>query len=92
MKVQILIETDVEDKDVKPRSPLMKLLKAITRDKDAQVEWYDLNRERILEKEKDRRAAYARDQYQKRKAKKQEEEGNVIIMPEFPENNILKFP
>jgi len=92
MKVQIIVETDVEDKDVKPRSPLMKLLKAITRDQDAQVQWYDMNRERILEKEREKRAAYARDQYQKRKAKKQEEQGNVVIMPEFPENNILKFP
>jgi hypothetical protein len=91
MKVQIIIDADVENKDLKPRSPLIKILKAITKDNDAQVRWYDANRERILAEEKEKRALYARTQYEKRKAKKDEEVKNVVVLPEMPIDNILRF-
>lgn len=92
MKVQIIIDADVESKDLKARSPLLKILKAITKDNDAQVKWYEANRERILAEEKEKRALYAKTQYEKRKAKKAEEIGNVVVMPEPPADNILRFP
>jgi hypothetical protein len=91
MKVQIIIDADVENKDLKPRSPLIKILKAITKDNDAQVRWYDANRERILAEEKEKRALYARTQYEKRKTKKDEEVKNVVVLPEMPPDNILRF-
>jgi hypothetical protein len=92
MKVQIIIDADVENKDLKPRSPLIKILKAITKDNDTQVRWYEANRERILAEEKEKRALYARTQYEKRKIKKEEEVKNVVVMPEMPTDNILRFP
>ena len=92
MKVQIIIDADVENKDLKPRSPLIKILKAITKDNDAQVRWYEANRERILAEEKEKRALYARTQYEKRKVKKEDEVKNVVVMPEMPTDNILRFP
>ena len=92
MKIQIIIDTELDNENLTRRSPLMKILKAIAGDKDAQVTWYEAHREKILEHEKEKRAAYAREQYMKRKVKKEEEHRNVVVMPEFPENNILTFP
>ena len=92
MRIQITIEADVEEKDLKPRSPLLKILKTLTKDNDPQVKWYEANKERILATEKEKRAAYAREQYEKRKAKKAEEIRNIVVMPEMPPDNILRFP
>jgi len=93
MKIQIIIDAEIDDKDAKARSPLMKVLKAISKDTDSQVKWYMENRERILKEEKEKRALYAREQYQKRRVKKVEELGiNQVVMPEPPPDNILRFP
>jgi hypothetical protein len=92
MKVQIIIDADVEDKDMTSKSPIIKLLKSLTKENQAQVKWYQENRERILAEDKARRAAYAREQYEKRKVKKTEEIKNIVVMPEPPADNILRFP
>ena len=94
MKVQIVIEKEVDDKDtLGNRSPFMKILKLLTKDKETQVKWYMENRDRLLAEDKERRAAYAREQYHKRKAKKEEEENkNSVVLPEMPVDNILTFP
>lgn len=92
MKIQIIIDTELEHEDLSRRSPLMKILKIIAGDKDAQVTWYEANKERILAHEKEKRAAYAREQYMKRKGKKEEEHKNIVVMPEPPADNILRFP
>jgi hypothetical protein len=92
MKIQIIIDTELEAEDLNRRSPLMKILKVISGDKDSQVTWYEANKDRILAQEKEKRAAYAREQYEKRKVKKTEEHRNVVIMPEPPADNILRFP
>ena len=91
MKIQIIIDADIDSKELTPRSPLMRILKMCARDKDSQFSWYEANREKILAQEKEKRALYAKEQYQKRKDKK-EETKNVVVMPEFPPDNILKFP
>jgi hypothetical protein len=92
MKIQIVIDAEIEGDALNARSPLIRILKLCAKDKDAQFSWYEANREKILAQEKEKRALYAKDQYEKRKAKKTDEHKNVVIMPEFPENNILKFP
>ena len=92
MKIQIIIDADIDNKELTPRSPLMRILKMCARDKDSQFSWYEANRDKILAQEKEKRALYAREQYLKRKGKKVEEVKNVVVMPEFPENNILTFP
>ena len=93
MKVQLMIDIDVEDKALTARSPLMRVLKALCKDGDAQVKWYNENRERILAVEREKRALYAKEQYAKRKAKKDEEAlaTNQVIMPEMPKDNVLRF-
>ena len=77
-----MIDIDVEDKALTARSPLMRVLKALCKDGDAQVKWYNENR-----------ALYAKEQYAKRKAKKEEEAIalNQIVMPEMPKDNVLRF-
>jgi len=94
MKIQIIIERDVDEKDTaSSRTPFMKILRILAKDNDSQVKWYMENRDRLIAEDKARRAAYAREQYQKRRVKKQEEEGkNVVVMPEMPADNILTFP
>lgn len=92
MKIQIIIDADVENGELTARSPLMRILKMCAKDKESQFTWYEANREKILAQEKEKRALYAREQYLKRKGKKEEEARNVVVMPEFPENNILTFP
>jgi hypothetical protein len=92
MKIQIILDTELEPEDLHRRSPLMKILKVIAGDKDSQVTWYEANKDRILAQEKEKRAAYAREQYEKRKVKKTEEHRNVVVMPDFPPDNVLKFP
>lgn len=92
MKVQIIIDAEVEDKDLKDKSPVIKLLRSLTKSNETKVKWYEENKERILAEQKARRAAYAKEQYEKRKAKKAEEARNVIVMPEMPPDNILTFP
>jgi hypothetical protein len=92
MKIQIVIDAEIEGDALNARSPLVRILKLCAKDKDAQFSWYEANREKILAQEKEKRALYAKDQYEKRKAKKAEETRNVVVMPEFPEGNILKFP
>jgi hypothetical protein len=91
MKIQITIDTELDNEDLNRRSPLMKILKVIAGDKDSQVTWYEANRDRILLQEKEKRAAYAREQYEKRKVKKAEEHKNIVVMPEPPADNILRF-
>jgi hypothetical protein len=92
MKIQIVIDAEIEGDALNARSPLVRILKLCAKDKDAQFSWYEANREKILAQEKEKRALYAKDQYEKRKVKKSEETRNVVVMPEFPEGNILKFP
>ena len=91
MKIQIIIDADIESGELNARSPLMRILRMCAKDKDSQFSWYEANREKILAQEKEKRALYAREQYLKRKEKK-EEVKNVVLMPEFPANNILTFP
>jgi len=92
MKIQIIIDAEIEGSTLNARSPLIRILKMCAKDKDAQFSWYEANREKVLAQEKEKRALYAKDQYEKRKMKKAEENKNIVVMPEFPENNILKFP
>jgi len=91
MKIQIIIDADIESGELNARSPLMRILRMCAKDKDSQFSWYEANREKILAQEKEKRALYAREQYLKRKEKK-EDVKNVVVMPEFPPDNILKFP
>jgi hypothetical protein len=92
MKIQIIIDADIETGELNARSPLMRILRMCAKDKDSQFSWYEANRDKILAQEKEKRALYAREQYLKRKEKKVEETKNVVVMPEFPANNILTFP
>jgi hypothetical protein len=71
----------------------MRVLKALCKDSDAQVKWYNENRERILAQEREKRALYAKEQYAKRKAKKDEEAlaTNQVVLPEMPKDNVLRF-
>lgn len=92
MKIQIVIDTEIEGNSLNARSPLIRILKMCAKDKDAQFSWYEANREKILAQEKEKRALYAKDQYEKRKVKKSEETRNVVIMPEMPADNVLRFP
>jgi hypothetical protein len=92
MKVQIIIDAEVDEKNMNSRTPLMKILKTLTKENATQAKWYEDNRERILAEDKAKRAAYAREQYEKRKIKKNEEAKNVVIMPEMPSDNVLRFP
>jgi hypothetical protein len=91
MKIQIIIDADIESGELNARSPLMRILRMCAKDKDSQFSWYEANREKILAQEKEKRALYAREQYLKRKDKK-EETKNVVVMPEFPADNVLRFP
>jgi len=91
MKIQIIIDADIESGELNARSPLMRILRMCAKDKDSQFSWYEANREKILAQEKEKRALYAREQYLKRKDKK-EETKNVVVMPEFPPDNVLRFP
>jgi len=91
MKIQIIIDADIESGELNARSPLMRILRMCAKDKDSQFSWYEANREKILAQEKEKRALYAREQYLKRKEKK-EETKNVVVMPEFPPDNVLRFP
>jgi len=91
MKIQIIIDADIDSGELNARSPLMRILRMCAKDKDSQFSWYEANREKILAQEKEKRALYAREQYLKRKEKK-EDVKNVVVMPEFPPDNILKFP
>ena len=93
MKIQIIMETEVEDEDLKARSPLMRILKILAKD-DARMEWYVENRDRILAQEKEKRALYAKEQYKKRRAKKIDEESctvNEVVLPVMPSDNVLRF-
>lgn len=92
MKIQIVIDTEIEGNSLNARSPLIRILKMCAKDKDAQFSWYEANREKILAQEKEKRALYAKDQYEKRKVKKSEETRNVVVMPEMPADNVLRFP
>lgn len=92
MKIQIIIDADVEKGELTARSPLMRILRMCAKDKESQFSWYEANRDRILAEEKEKRALYAREQYLKRKGKKEDETKNVIVMPEPPPDNILRFP
>jgi len=92
MKVQIIIDAEVDEKNMNTRSPLIKILKTLTKENTTHAKWYEENRERILAEEKAKRAAYAREQYEKRKEKKTEEFKNIVVMPEPPADNILRFP
>lgn len=92
MKIQIIIDADVEKGELTARSPLMRILRMCAKDKESQFSWYEANRDRILAEEKEKRALYAREQYLKRKGKKEEETKNVVVMPEPPPDNILRFP
>jgi len=92
MKVQIIIDAEIEGSTLNARSPLIRILKMCAKDKDAQFSWYEVNREKVLAQEKEKRALYAKDQYEKRKVKKAEENKNVIVMPEMPADNVLRFP
>jgi uncharacterized protein YqeY len=91
MKIQIIIDADIDSGELNARSPLMRILRMCAKDKDSQFSWYEANREKILAQEKEKRALYAREQYLKRKDKK-EEVKNVVVMPEFPADNVLRFP
>ena len=79
MKVQIIIDAEVEDKDLKDKSPVIKLLRSLTKSNETKVKWYEENKERILAEQKARRAAYAKEQYEKRKAKKAEEARMLLL-------------
>lgn len=91
MKIQIIIDADIDSKELTPRSPLMRILKMCARDKDSQFSWYEANREKILAQEKEKRALYAKEMYLRRKGKK-EEVKNEVVLPEMPIDNILRFP
>ena len=91
MKIQIIIDADIDSGELNARSPLMRILRMCAKDKDSQFSWYEANREKILAQENEKRALYAREQYLKRKDKK-EETKNVVVMPEFPPDNVLRFP
>ena len=91
MKIQIIIDADIDSGELNARSPLMRILRMCAKDKDSQFSWYEANREKILAQEKEKRALYAREQYLKRKDKK-EEVKNVVVMPELPADNVLRFP
>ena len=93
MKIQIIMETEVEDEDMNPRSPLMRILKILAKD-DTRMQWYVENRDRILAQEKEKRALYAREQYQKRKSKKNTQSVvNEVVNPAMimPQDNVLRF-
>jgi hypothetical protein len=92
MKIQIVIDTEIEGDTLNSRSPLIRILKMCAKDKDAQFSWYEANRDKILAQEKEKRALYAREQYLKRKGKKEEETKNIVVMPEPPPDNVLRFP
>jgi len=92
MKVQIIIDAEIEGSTLNARSPLIRILKMCAKDKDAQFSWYEANREKVLAQEKEKRALYAKDQYEKRKVKKAEDNKNLVVMPEMPIDNVLRFP
>ena len=93
VKIQIIIDADIDDGDMTARSPLMKILRVMSKEEDSQVKWYMENRERILEKEKEKRRIYAKEQYRKRKNNKEtvESQLNDVIMPPMPKDNVLRF-
>ena len=95
MKIQITIDCDIADDELKSRSPLMKILRVLGRNEDKQVQWYMENRDRILKEDKERRSLYAKKKYREMKAAKAktegEAQGNVVVLPVAPVDNILMF-
>jgi len=95
MKINIAIEAELDEKDVSSKTSLVKILKLIQKMKDesAQFKWYVDNRDRILSEEREKRALYAREQYAKRKQKKEAEDRgiNQVVLPVPPADNILRF-
>jgi hypothetical protein len=93
VKIQIILDADVDDGDLTAKSPLMKILRVMSKEEDSQVKWYMENRERILEKEKEKRRVYAKEQYRKRKLNKEtvESQINEVVLPVMPKDNVLRF-
>jgi hypothetical protein len=94
VKIQIIIDAEVKEEDMKASSPLMRILKIMNKQEDAQTKWYLNNRERILREEKQKRILFHRDQYEKRRLKKKEAIDEIIQHVEFPPmpaDGILRF-
>jgi hypothetical protein len=89
VRIQITIDAELEDDELKARSPLMKILKVLSKEEDSQVKWYMENRDRILAQKKEERVVY---KVEKAKRKKREEAPvNEIVYPVPPADNILRF-
>jgi hypothetical protein len=77
MKLQIVLETDVED-SLTGKSPLIKLLKQIAGKNDSpSLRWYSANKERLSQERKEKNKLYR--QLQKIQPEEKIEESAVIV-------------
>jgi hypothetical protein len=90
VRIQITIDAEIDDDELKARSPLMKILKILSKEEDSQVKWYMENRERILAQEKDKREVFKAEKA--RRKKKDEGAVNEVVYPVAPIDNVLRFP
>jgi len=90
VRIQITIDAEIDDDELKARSPLMKILKILSKEEDSQVKWYMENRERILAQEKDKREVFKAEKA--RRKKKDEGTVNEVVYPAAPIDNVLRFP
>lgn len=88
VRIQITIDAEIDDNELKARSPLMKILKVLSKEEDAQVKWYMENRERILAADKERRDVFKAE----KERRKKEVVKNEVVMPVPPADNVLRFP
>jgi len=87
MKMQIILECDVED-NLTAKSPLIKLLKHIAgKNETPALRWYSANKERLSEENKEKNRLYR----ELKKIKPEEKTTTPISIVEEVKDGILRF-
>jgi len=101
VKINITISAEVEDNELNSKSPLLRILRVLSKEEDPNVKWYMENRDRILAKEQEKRDLYnevkhpdeprQKRPYHRKTAIEKLPAVVQTVMPTPPADNILRF-